>query len=72
VKYVPILDVAVGATRYSNDPALVFGKELDIFCYSPLTGKYFKGNVWPGNAYFPDMFHPKTELFWSVMLEKLH
>lgn len=54
--------------RYQNDEALVLGKKMDIFCRSPFSGQRFKGDVWPGNAYFPDFFNPKTEEFWVTMM----
>ncbi|KRX02139.1 Glycoside hydrolase, superfamily [Pseudocohnilembus persalinus] len=72
VSFVPIVDVAVGNTKYPKDEALLFGKQLDIFCYSPNTGRYFKGEVWPGNSWFPDFFHPQIGQFWSKMLKSLH
>lgn len=55
--YVPIVDLAVGV-GHSDDEALVLGQKYDVFCYSPFTGKKFKGDVWPGKSYFPDFFHP--------------
>lgn len=70
--YVPLVDVAVGSRRHPNDPALVLGKSLDIFCRSPKTGFRFKGNVWPGDSYFPDFFHPKANEFWGKMMSSLH
>ena len=72
VNYVPIVDVASGAVKYQRDEALVLGKQMDVFCRSPNDGKYFKGNVWPGNSYFPDMFHPNCSEFWGKMMKSLH
>lgn len=45
---------------------------MDIFLRSPNTGKRYKGNVWPGDSYFPDFFHPKCKEYWSFMMGDLH
>jgi alpha-glucosidase (family GH31 glycosyl hydrolase) len=45
---------------------------MDIFSRSPYSGKYFKGSVWPGDSYFPDMFHPKAGEYWGQMMHSLH
>lgn len=76
ISYVPLVDVAVGAQRHPNDAALVLGKKMDIFCFSPKDGKRFRGDVWPvnniinhnhkqGPSYFPDFFHPDCPEFWG-------
>ncbi|KRX04230.1 Glycoside hydrolase, superfamily [Pseudocohnilembus persalinus] len=70
--YVPLVDVAIGNKKHLNDPALIIGKQNDLFCYSPNSGKWFKGSVWPGNSYFPDFFHPKIQELWGPMTESLH
>lgn len=35
MRYVPIVDVAVGNQKYPKDEALVLGKQMDVFCKSP-------------------------------------
>ena len=64
IKYVPLVDVAVGV-KYPNDEAFNLGIDMDIFLRSPTTGKRFMGYVWPGDAFFPDFFHPNISSFWT-------
>ncbi len=68
----PIVDVGVGSQKYPNDEALSLGKQMDIFCRSPKTGRYFQGEVWPGPSYYPDFFHPDSSDYWQTMMVKLH
>lgn len=72
MRYVPIVDVAVGNQKYPKDEALVLGKQMDVFCKSPETGYRFKGKVWPGPSYFPDFLHPNASEFWTTMMTSLH
>ncbi|EGR33142.1 hypothetical protein IMG5_060920 [Ichthyophthirius multifiliis] len=72
INYIPIVDVAVGVHPFAGDNALKKGIEMDIFCKSPQTGKYFKGYVWPGDSYFPDFLHPNSSVYWQQMMEELH
>ena len=80
VKYVPLLDVAVGVKYGDSDIGFAEGCEKDIFLRSPKTGRRqdllnilrFKGQVWPGPSYFPDFFHPNISIYWDKMLNHLH
>ncbi len=40
------------------------GIEKDVFAKLP-DGKYFVGQVWPGNCVFPDFFSSKTREWWG-------
>lgn len=67
VKFVPLLDVAVGVKYGQKDLAYKTGCEMDIFCRSPDTGLRFKGFVWPGESHFPDFHHPNISTYWGRM-----
>jgi alpha-glucosidase (family GH31 glycosyl hydrolase) len=71
IHYVPLLDVAIGVKFGKNDPAFAEGVKKDIFIRSPETGKRFRGHVWPGDAYFPDFFHPNITQYWADMMKNL-
>ncbi|CAD8093798.1 unnamed protein product [Paramecium sonneborni] len=67
VRYVPIIDVAVGVKYGNQDEGYKKGTEYDIFLYSPESGYRFQGRVWPGESYFPDFFHPNISKYWNEM-----
>ncbi len=72
VKYIPLLDVAVGVKYGDKDEAYRDGCLMDIFCRSPETGLRFRGYVWPGDSFFPDFFHPNASIYWSKMMKSLY
>ncbi|CAD8111009.1 unnamed protein product [Paramecium sonneborni] len=72
VRYIPLLDVAVGVKYGNEDEGYKKGIEYDIFLYSPDTGYRFEGYVWPGDSYFPDFFHPNISIYWNEMHEHLY
>ncbi|CAD8187090.1 unnamed protein product [Paramecium pentaurelia] len=72
VRYIPIVDVAVGVKYGNQDEGYKKGIEYDIFVYSPETGYRFQGRVWPGESYFPDFFHPNISKFWNEMHKHLY
>ncbi|KAL4490926.1 hypothetical protein ABPG72_008662 [Tetrahymena utriculariae] len=59
VKFIGIIDSAIGADQ--NIGGLANIEEYDVFCRSPTTGEYFKGNQWAGDSYFVDFFNPNSE-----------
>ncbi|MBL4651551.1 MAG: glycoside hydrolase family 31 protein, partial [Flavobacteriales bacterium] len=44
------------------------GKEQDVFVKYP-DGEYYKGEVWPGESYFPDFTASKTRKWWGEQLK---
>ncbi|HUI29948.1 MAG TPA: TIM-barrel domain-containing protein [Candidatus Acidoferrales bacterium] len=46
------------------------GVKEDVFVKSP-DGKYFAGQVWPGDCVFPDFFNEKTRKWWGSQYEFL-
>lgn len=66
-RYIPIIDA--GVSRDSE--AYSIGHARDIFV-KDLTGREFKGVVWPGDTAFVDYFHPNATNYWSDMLDSLY
>lgn len=55
-----------------DDQYEVFNEALEnnYFC-KRADGPYMKGNVWPGECYFPDFTHPKVRKWWAGLFEDL-
>jgi alpha-glucosidase (family GH31 glycosyl hydrolase) len=69
-KFVMIAEPAM-SIKWPDYEYLVKGKELDLFIKNK-EGKYLINNVWPGQCYFIDYFHPNVTNYWYEALDKLH
>ncbi|GAB6028306.1 hypothetical protein CHUAL_002480 [Chamberlinius hualienensis] len=71
IRYVPIVDCAIGDERVGSYKALDDGLAEDIFIKNP-DGTVLEGNVWPGNSYFPDFSHPNAASYWGDQYQYYH
>jgi len=67
-KSVVIIDP--GIKKDEKYPIFKEALENDYFCRRA-DGPYMKGQVWPGNCYFPDFTNPKVRRWWSGLFQEL-
>jgi len=68
--YIPILDAGL-AQRGSGYDAFADGVSQDALLKTE-SGEIFSGQVWPGDASFPDFFSDEGEDWWKEWLGKFH
>jgi len=66
-KWVPIIDAGIGTSNNPENIAYKKGLEKDLFLKN-IEGKNLLAKVWPGEAVFPEFFHPEAENYWMEML----
>lgn len=68
IKFVPIIDAGISQRDGGNYDAYNSGKDRDVFIHAYKGGPAFTGNVWPGDAVFPDFLRDATNTWWGEML----
>ncbi|CAL5869557.1 uncharacterized protein PFLUO_LOCUS3787 [Penicillium psychrofluorescens] len=70
--FIPIVDAALWwPGNLTNYTSYNHGHDLGIFIKNP-DGSEFVGQVWPGNAVWPDWLDPKAEGFWATEIADFH
>jgi len=73
MKYVPILDAAIAARPSGADgyEAYTEAESKGLFIKTQ-DGETLTGQVWPGDAAFPDFFAGETSGWWGKWLSDLY
>ena len=67
MRYIPIIDAGVALRDGQDYEAYNDGVASDIFLKTQ-QGDDFVGQVWPGDAVYPDFFNPATSDWWDRWL----
>ena len=66
VRWVPIIDAGIGSEN--DDDIYKEGLERDVYIKSPSDNLPLVGEVWPGDAVFPDFLSDETGNWWRKAL----